>query len=151
MDCIFCEIIAGRAPASVIYENDEIMAFMDLIPITPGHLLVIPKAHYRNVFDVLPDLAGKMMVVGTRLAPALQRATGCAGMNHFIANEPAAGQDVWHLHLHLIPRSPGDGFGVRFPPDYGRLASRAELDEMAARIRQNLQRGGEEPPRRLSF
>ena len=136
MGCIFCEIVAGRAPASVVYEDDDIMAFMDLVPITVGHLLVIPKAHYRNIFDAPPELVAKMMGVGTQLAPALRRATGCAGMNCFIANESVAGQDVWHLHL--IPRYAGDGFGIRFPPGYGGRASRSELDEMAKRIRNQL-------------
>jgi len=138
MTCIFCEIVAGRAPASVVYEDDDVMAFMDLIPVTEGHLLVIPRAHYRNIFDVPPDLAARVMEIGARLAPALREATGCAGMNFWVANEPVAGQEVWHLHLHLIPRYAGDGFGVRFPPDYGPMASRPALDGMAARIREKL-------------
>jgi histidine triad (HIT) family protein len=138
MTCIFCEIVAGRAPASVVYEDADVMAFMDLIPATEGHLLVIPRAHYRNIFDTPPELAARVMEVGARLAPALRQATGCAGMNVYIANEPAAGQDVWHLHMHLIPRYPGDGFGIRFPAGYGQKAARSALDDTAARIREHL-------------
>jgi histidine triad (HIT) family protein len=136
MSCIFCEIVAGRAPASIVYEDDATLAFMDLIPVTPGHVLVIPKAHYRNLFDAPPAVAAQVMQVAARLAPALRQALNCAGVNVHVANEPAAGQAVWHLHFHLIPRNPGDGFGLRFPPDYGRRATYAELDELAARIRQ---------------
>ena len=138
MNCIFCEIVAGQAPASVVYEDALVTAFMDLIPVTEGHILVIPRAHYRNIFDTPPELAARVMEVGTRLAPAIRDATGCAGLNCYIANEPAAGQDVWHLHLHLLPRYVGDRFGIRFPPGYGRRAERPELDAMAGRIRQSL-------------
>lgn len=138
MDCIFCEIAAGRAPASIVYQDDEVMAFMDIIPVLPGHLLIIPRTHYRNIFDAPPEVAGKLLETAARLAPAVRQATGCAGLNCHIANEAAAGQEVWHLHLHLLPRYPGDGFGFRFPSGYGRRASRPELDEMAERIRQAL-------------
>jgi len=135
MSCIFCEIIAGRAPASIVYEDEDTLAIMDLIPATRGHLLVIPKTHHRNLFDAPPAVAAKVMEVGARLAPALQKATGCVGMNCYVANEPTAGQAVFHLHLHLLPRYAGDGFGIRFPPGYGRQAARPELDELAGRIR----------------
>jgi histidine triad (HIT) family protein len=136
MECIFCEIVAGRQPASVVYEDDAVLAFMDLIPITRGHLLVIPKEHHRNIFDTPPDLACRVMRTGAELAPALRVATRCDGMNLHISNEAAGGQVVWHLHLHLIPRYMGDGAGLRFPRDYGQRAQRAELDSMAELIRQ---------------
>jgi len=135
MTCVFCDIVAGRAPASVVYEDSDTMAFLDLYPMTSGHLLVIPKAHYRNLFDAPPALAARVMEVGATLAPALQRVTQCAGMNAYIANEAPAGQVVWHLHLHLIPRYAGDGFGLRVPAGYGRSAPRQELDELAGALR----------------
>jgi histidine triad (HIT) family protein len=134
MDCIFCAIVAGRLPASIVYEDEATLAFMDIIPATPGHLLVIPKAHYRNIFDTPPALAARVMQTATLLAPALQAASGCIGMNLYVANEAPAGQEVWHLHLHMLPRYAGDGFGLRFPPGYGRRPARAELDDWAARI-----------------
>jgi len=133
-NCIFCEIAAGRAPASVVYEDERVIAFMDLFPITKGHLLVVPKEHYRNAFDCPPDVVAYLAQVGTRLAGPLRRATGCEGMNFHIANEAVAGQDVWHIHLHLLPRYTGDGFGFRRAPGSGGRASRQILDEMAGRI-----------------
>lgn len=135
MACIFCEIAAGRAPASIVYEDEAVIAFMDLMPITEGHLLVIPKEHYRNMFDAPPEICAGVMATAARLAPVLRKATGCAGMNVHVANEAVAGQEVWHLHLHLLPRYPGDGFGFRRPPGYPRRADRGELDEIAGRIR----------------
>jgi len=135
MDCIFCEIAAGRQSASVVYEDETVLAFMDLIPITRGHILVIPKAHYRNIFDTPPQVAGQVMAAGARIAPWLRAVTGCQGMNLHISNEAAGGQVVWHLHMHLIPRYPGDGAGLRFPREYGKRATRADLDALAAQIR----------------
>jgi histidine triad (HIT) family protein len=135
-ECIFCQIVAGRAPASIVYADDDVMAFMDLLPITPGHLLVIPKAHYRNLFDTPPAVAARVMRVAAQLALPLQTATGCQGLNLHVANEAVAGQEVWHLHLHLIPRHLGDGFGLRFPPGYGRRAEREQLDRIAASVRE---------------
>ena len=132
--CIFCEIVAGRAPASRVYEDEQALAFMDLYPVVPGHLLIVPKAHYRNIFDCPPHLAAYLQEVGARLAGPVRQATGCAGMNFFMANEGVAGQDVWHIHLHLLPRYQGDGFGFRFPPGYPAQAARNALDDMAARI-----------------
>lgn len=138
--CIFCEIAARRAPASVVYEDDETLAFMDINPINPGHLLVIPKAHYRNIFDCPPAVAGKLLAAGARLAGPLRAITRCEGMNLMIANEPVAGQDVFHIHLHLLPRQTGDGFGFRLPPGGFGHPARASLDELAAAIRKELER-----------
>jgi histidine triad (HIT) family protein len=134
VSCIFCEIVAGRAPASVVYEDGRVLAFMDLFPVTQGHLLIVPKAHYRNAFDCPPEVVAYLNEVGTRLAGPLRRATGCEGMNFHIANEAVAGQDVWHIHLHLLPRYTGDGFGFRRAPGSGGRASRDTLDEVAGRI-----------------
>lgn len=136
--CIFCEIVAGRAPASYVYEDQDVVAFMDINPVLRGHTLVVPKAHVRNLFDCPPELAAKVMAAATSLVGPLRAATGCQGLNVFVANEALAGQEVWHLHLHLVPRYPGDGFGLRFPPGYPRRATRAELDEIAAAIRAQL-------------
>ncbi len=136
--CIFCEIVAGRAPASVVYEDDHVMAFMDIHPVTPGHLLVVPKEHWRNIFDCPPQVAARLLAVAARLAGPLRAATNAEGMNLFMANEAVALQDVWHIHLHLLPRRKGDGFGLRLPPHYPRQATRSELDEIAAAIREEI-------------
>ena len=140
--CIFCQIAAGRAPASIVYEDETALAFMDLNPVTPGHLLIIPKEHYRNIYDCPPGLAGYLQELGAKLANPVRRATGCQGMNYFMANEAVAGQDVWHIHLHLLPRYTGDGFGLRLPPGYPSSASRATLDAMATRIVDAIRAGG---------
>lgn len=139
--CIFCEIAAGRAPASIAYEDEDVLAFMDLNPALHGHLLVMPKAHVCNLFDCPPELAAKTMAVATRLVGPLRAATGCEGMNVWVANEAVAGQTVRHLHLHLLPRRAGDGFGFRLPSGYPRRATRAELDEIAAAIRRHIVEG----------
>ena len=141
-ECIFCRIVAGRAPASIVYEDDVISAFMDLYPVTAGHLLIIPKAHYRNIYDCPPGLAGRLQEIGAKLAEPVRRATGCQGMNFFMANEAVAGQDVWHIHLHLLPRYVGDGFGFRHPPGYPSRATRETLDAMAAKIVDAIRTGG---------
>jgi histidine triad (HIT) family protein len=140
--CIFCEIAARRAPASVVYEDDETLAFMDIHPVNPGHLLVIPKAHYRNIFDCPAELAGKLFAVGAKLAGPLRATTHSEGMNLMMANEPVAGQDVFHIHLHLLPRQAGDGFGFRLPPGGFRNPTRASLDDLAAAIKAHLPESG---------
>ena len=140
--CIFCQIAAGHAPASIVYEDDTALAFMDINPVTSGHLLIIPKEHYRNIYDCPPGLAGYLQELGAKLANPVRRATGCQGMNYFMANEAVAGQDVWHIHLHLLPRYTEDGFGLRLPPNYPSSAPRATLDAMATRIVDAIRAGG---------
>ena len=133
--CIFCEIAAGRAPASIVYEDENTLAFMDINPVTHGHTLVIPKQHFRNLFDCPAEVAARLLAVAANLANPLRAATACEGMNLFMANESVALQDVWHIHLHLIPRYTGDGFGLRTPAGYPRRAPREEMDATAAKIR----------------
>lgn len=110
------------------------MAFMDIQPVTEGHTLLIPKAHAPNVGDVDAATTAHLVGVGRRLTAALYGAFGCAGLNWFVADGAAAGQEVFHMHLHLIPRNTGDGFGLTFPPDYKNLPPRAALDRAAAAI-----------------
>ncbi|NKY84196.1 HIT family protein [Nocardia veterana] len=135
---IFADIVAGRAPASKVYEDADVLAFMDIRPMTPGHLLVIPKVPARSLAELDPAVGGKLFQVGQRLAAALRASeVNCDGVNFFLADGVTAGQEVFHVHLHVIPRTPGDGFGLRFrattPP-------RADLDYLAASIRGALQR-----------
>ncbi|WP_067704598.1 HIT family protein [Nocardia jejuensis] len=130
---IFADIVAGRAPASKVYEDEDVLAFMDIRPVTPGHLLVIPKVQARSLAELDPALGGKLFQVGQRLAAALRESeVGCDGVNFFLADGVTAGQEVFHVHLHVIPRTPGDGFGLRArattPP-------RADLDYLAGSIR----------------
>jgi histidine triad (HIT) family protein len=139
VSCIFCRIVAGDAPASFIYRDDVVSAFMDLQPVTPGHLLVIPNAHGAYMSDIDEETAAHLMRVGHRLDAAL-RASGlrCEGVNFFVADGEAAMQEVFHVHLHLIPRFKGDEFGLRLPPGYPQQAARSDLDANADRIRAQL-------------
>ncbi len=137
--CIFCEIIAGRAPASFVYRDDEVVAFMDIRqPPRPGHLLVVPRRHAAQLADLDEETGGKVFRVGMRLTAALRAAVGCPGVSLFLLDGAAAGQEVPHVHLHLFPRFVGDGFGLRVGPGYAR-ASRAALEETASGIRRALE------------
>jgi histidine triad (HIT) family protein len=115
------------------------MAFMDIQPVNPGHLLVIPRAHSEYLSQVDPAAAARMFQVGQRFAQAV-RVSGvrCEGVNLFLADGQAAGQEVMHVHLHVIPRFLGDGFGFRFGPHYRQRPERSELDAIARRIRDEL-------------
>ncbi|WP_063023343.1 HIT family protein [Nocardia niwae] len=130
---IFADIVAGRAPSSKVYEDDDVLAFMDIRPMTPGHLLVVPKVAARSLAELDPVVGGKLFQVGQRLAAALRTSeVGCDGVNFFLADGVTAGQEVFHVHLHVIPRTAGDGFGLRGRPTSPR---REDLDYLAASIR----------------
>ncbi len=133
--CIFCDIVAGTVPASLVYEDDTALAFLDLFPVHQGHTLVIPRAHCADLTTCDPEVAGHLMQVSAALGPRLVRALSADGYNVWTANGAAAGQRVFHLHLHLLPRFETDEFGLRFPKDYPRAADRAALDELARQIR----------------
>ena len=133
--CIFCRIIADQVEASKVYHDDIVTAFMDKQPLNPGHLLVVPNEHTANLAELDETIAGRMFVVGRHLAQALRRSgLRCEGINLFLADGSAAGQTVFHSHLHVIPRFIGDGFGLRFPPGYGSGVSREDLDTIAAKV-----------------
>ncbi len=135
---IFADIAAGRAPASKVYEDADVLAFMDIRPLTPGHVLVIPKTPVRSLSELDPELGGKLFRVGQQVAAALRTSeVNCDGVNFFLADGVTAGQEVFHVHLHVIPRTPGDGFGLRARP---RTPPRADLDYLAASIRGALRR-----------
>jgi histidine triad (HIT) family protein len=135
-DCVFCRIVRGDAPAAFVYQDEQIAAFLDLYPVHAGHTLVVPRAHVEDLLACPGDLAGRLFAVSSRLAPAVMGAVGADGFNVWTANGRAAGQSVFHLHLHILPRFQTDQFGLRFPKDYPREADRAALDAVAARIRE---------------
>lgn len=140
MACDFCDIVGERAAASFVYEDDVVVAFMDIQPVNPGHLLVVPRDHATHLAGLDPGVGGHMFRVGMRLAAALRRSDlRCEGVNLYLADGGAAGQEVGHVHLHVLPRFRGDGFGLRFGPDYGRRPGRDSLDEAAAAIRRALE------------
>jgi diadenosine tetraphosphate (Ap4A) HIT family hydrolase len=132
--CTFCAIVAGRAPASIVYEDADLLAFLDSRPVTPGHLLVIPKRHAPLLADLDEATGARMFTVAMRLAQGL-RASGlrCEGINLFLADGEAAFQEVFHTHLHVFLRFVGDTF--RIDADWSITPSRAELNEIAAQVR----------------
>jgi histidine triad (HIT) family protein len=136
-DCIFCQILDGNAPVSLVYENDLVAAFMDIQPVNLGHLLVVPKRHAAFMADVTANEAAAMMQVAQRATAALRASSlKCEGVNYFLADGEAAMQDVFHAHLHVFPRYKGDNFGLRFSPEYyTRRPPRQELDQQAAELR----------------
>ncbi len=135
--CVFCAIIDERAPASVVYEDDEVLAFMDINPVTPGHLLVVPRRHLPTLADLDDALGGHLFNVATRLAAALRASdVRSDGINLFYADGEAALQEIFHAHLHVIPRYPGDGFTI--DADWGSNPSHEELDAIVANIKQHL-------------
>lgn len=124
-------------PASIIYDDSDVMAFLDIHPIVPGHTLVIPKKHSRNLFD-LDELCGRSLMRAQRLIARALRATFNAdGLTVFQSNERAGGQSVFHYHAHLLPRFMGDGL-IRRPEQLVRGSSGANGSEMVEKIRANL-------------
>ena len=135
-DCAFCEIVRGEAPASVVYQDDAVIALMDIQPINPGHVLVIPRKHAVLVHELDNLTAARSWQVAIRVGEALRRSgIPCEGINFLIADGEAAFQDVMHFHIHVIPRVHGDGFGLTFPPDYETAPGRPQLDAYASAIR----------------
>ncbi|MGY5854347.1 MAG: HIT family protein [Candidatus Thorarchaeota archaeon] len=135
-DCIFCKIVSGEIPASVIFEDDVSMAFMDIFPVTKGHCLLIPTKHYENLFDVDLDVASHLARKLAELTQSVNRAFNPEGVLNVVANGPGAGQEVPHLHFHVIPRSSGASFGFKFPDNYrDSMAPRDELESNANLIK----------------
>lgn len=134
--CIFCRIIAGELPATFLHQDDRCVAFLDIQPINPGHLLVVPRAHAVGLAELDPDDAARLAQVARELAADLRTSgLACEGVNLFLADGEAAGQEVFHAHLHVIPRFAGDGFKLRFGPHYHQRPSREALEAAAQKIR----------------
>ena len=137
--CIFCDILTGKLPSSIVFRDNVCCAFMDIQPVNLGHVLVIPIQHAEYLADLDEKAGAHMFRSAQRVAAAIRASEiPCEGVNLFLADGEAAGQEVFHVHLHVIPRYNGDGFGLRFGPAYGNRPSRDELDDTADRIRQVL-------------
>lgn len=132
--CIFCDIIRGAAEVSVCYEDPEAVAFMDIQPVNAGHVLIVPRRHYESLDDIPLAVSMHLFRIAMKLGPVLKRVAGAQGTNIVVNSGSAAGQDVFHYHVHLIPRKPGDGFDVPLPFPGSTLPSREALDAMAVRI-----------------
>lgn len=124
-DCIFCRIVAGDAPAHVVREDERTLVFMDIVPVSDGHVLVVPKAHSADLFGIAPDDLRAVADASLAVAAAMRRALAPDGIGVHQLNGAAAGQTVFHYHLHLIPRQAGSPLGLhgRKPGDPARLAA----------------------------
>jgi histidine triad (HIT) family protein len=131
--CPFCDISAGREESSLVYADEHVVAFMDIEPVTQGHLIVVPRAHADSLEALNEELGARVFQVAHRLARALYRSgLPCEGVNMFLADGRAAFQEVFHIHLHVLPRNPGDGF--RIDANW-RRRDREELNATAEQIR----------------
>lgn len=108
-DCPFCGIVAGEIPGRIVFESDDVTAFLDANPLAPGHTLVVPNDHHEQLVDLPEDLAREVFAALHRLTPAVEAAADAGGSNVAFNNGPAAGQEVPHLHGHIIPRFDDDG------------------------------------------
>jgi len=130
-DCIFCKIIKGEIPCSKVYEDKNVLAFLDISPVNKGHALVIPKKHYADFLDMPDEAVKQIFTAAKRIANAIMKGTGAAGFNLGMNNRKAAGQLVFHAHLHIITRFEGDG--LRHWP--GKKYGEGEAEETAGNIK----------------
>jgi histidine triad (HIT) family protein len=131
-ECIFCRIVAKQIPASVVFEDDHTLAFMDLGQVNPGHVLVATKPHVENVFGLDDTQAAAVFRTTARVARASRKAFDAPGLTLFQANGPAASQTVFHFHMHVLPRWEDDGMSLAWPV---KNPSRDTLQEYCAKIR----------------
>ena len=107
-DCLFCKIASGELPSATLYEDEDFRVILDLGPASKGHALILPKEHYRNLYDIDENLAAKAIVLAKKMVKKMTDVLGCDGYNIVQNNEEPAGQTVFHFHIHLIPRYKGD-------------------------------------------
>ena len=133
--CIFCKIVKKQVPSSIIYEDKTVLAFLDIRPINLGHTLVVPKAHFIDIFDIPENELCNVHKASKLISPAIKKATEADGISIIQQNGKPAGQDIFHLHVHVVPRFEGQKI-----PNFNDLrpVERDKLDEMAKKIRQHL-------------
>ncbi len=132
--CIFCDIAAGEAPASVIYQDDSVLAFMDITPVNLGHVLIVPRKHATYMAEMDEAVGAHLFRTTMRIGQAIRNSSvRCQGINLYLADGAVAGQQIYHLHMHVFPRFAGDSFRVF--SGWPLTPSRRELDEIAASIR----------------
>lgn len=134
-DCIFCKIVAGEAPAYKVFENDDVVAFLDIFPWAEGHTLVVPKNHSPNLFEISTENAAAVMRAVQQIAPALRDTVQAEGLNLLQSNGSAAWQTVEHFHVHMIPRWPGDSL---VPPARSSPGDHGQIEALAGRIAEKL-------------
>ena len=129
--CIFCKIAAGEIPSKTLYEDEAFRVILDLGPATRGHALILPKDHYRNLFELPDEEAAKVMILAKKMAAQMREKLHCDGFNLMQNNEEAAGQTVFHFHMHLIPRYNDDGQTIGWKPGN---PEDAELEEIKKEV-----------------
>ncbi len=133
-NCIFCKIVSGEIPSYKIYEDDEVIAFLDVAPVNSGHVLVVPKSHYKNLLDIPQDLVCQVIAVVKKLAPSILEGVGAKDFNLHLNNGNIAGQTVEHFHWHIIPRFPDDGKELW----HGNKYKEGEAQQLMDKIKSNL-------------
>ncbi len=133
--CVFCKILAGEIPSAKVYEDDKVMAFLDIAPFNLGHTLVVPKTHCHGLSDMPDDYRDALFAAAASLAPVVLRVTGATGFNLLLNNGQTAGQEVPHAHLHIIPRFADDKVLLSAPQ---KAYQGNEMSEMQEKIRQKL-------------
>ncbi|MGD6872169.1 HIT family protein [Sutcliffiella horikoshii] len=137
-DCIFCKIIDGDIPAAKVYEDEHVLAFLDISQVTKGHTLVIPKVHKENIYELTPEIAENLFKVVPKIANSIKEQFEPIGLNLLNNNGEAAGQSVFHYHLHILPRyGKGDGFGAVWKSNQSDYTSQ-DLPEIATKINQGI-------------
>lgn len=140
--CKFCGVVAGENPASIVYEDGNVLAFMDLHPANVGHTLVVPKEHWETIYDIPEKVLSDLFAVVKRISVAVKKAVGAEGISILQFNGRSAGQSVMHLHVHVIPRFRGDAIskliGAMLGPTGFEKAAKEDLDEIAKKIKENL-------------
>lgn len=135
-NCIFCKILADEIPSAVVYEDEDFRAILDVNPAARGHVLILPKKHAANIFDLPDEEASKIFVVAKKIAAAVKKTYHCDGVNILQNNGEAAGQTVFHLHVHVIPRFEGDTDHVNIGWKPGDTPK--DLAQIAEEIKNNL-------------
>lgn len=128
-NCIFCKIANGEIPATTLYEDDDFRVILDLGPATKGHALILPKEHYANLYELPDEIASKAIILAKKMITKLTKALECDGYNIVQNNGEAAGQTVFHFHMHLIPRYNGDDAGLGWKVGELTEADRADILE----------------------
>lgn len=136
-NCVFCKIINGEFESSKVFEDADCLAFLDIQPVNPGHVLIIPKIHKKFIYELDESIAAKMFIIANKINKAIRNSSlKCEGINYFLADGEAAFQEVSHTHLHCFPRYQNDGFKLNFSEQYyNAKPERSELHKIAEMLK----------------
>lgn len=140
MDCIICQLAKEEIEVTKVYEDDSVVAVMDIQPVNPGHLFISPKEHIESVSELDEELGAHIFKIAMKMADALRKCgVKCEGTNFILADGEAAGQEIPHLHLHVVPRIREDGFGFKFDQGYFEPSDRKELEQIASLLKKAIE------------